>query len=37
MDLISTLKKKIVRDYATLGVIAQGLRAAGYRIVVTIG
>ena len=36
-DLVHTLRKKIVPDYKTLAKIVGGLRAAGYKIVLTIG
>ncbi len=36
-DLVHTLRKKIVPDYKTLAKIVEGLRAAGYKIVLTIG
>lgn len=36
-DLVLTLRKKVVRDYRTLKRIMEGLRAAGYKIVLTIG
>ena len=36
-DLVLTLRKKVVYDYRALAKIADGLRAAGYKIVITIG
>src|SRR3989344_2196739 len=36
-DLVLTLRKKVVYDYRALAKIADGLRLAGYKIVLTIG
>lgn len=36
-DLVLTLRKKVIRDHRTLARIVDGFRAAGYKIVLTIG